>query len=138
MTDTHSSSPDSIKTGAPVIEILAKHLWDSMERLDPSGGCSWEMLSPGERAYYRECIIALLKRGDDLKLALQLADNGNVFRHFESRPDSTGAGEPGEEVTPEMVSAGLAAYWDYDSRVEGPEDAVREIYLAMRRAKTRA
>ena len=55
-----------------------------MERLDPSGAGSWEMLDPGERAYYRECIIALLKRGDELKFALELADNGEVFRHSES------------------------------------------------------
>ena len=38
------------------------------------------------------------------------------------------------EITPEMVTAGEAAFCSYDSRFEMPEDAVIEIYIAMRMA----
>jgi hypothetical protein len=39
------------------------------------------------------------------------------------------------EITPEMIEAGLSAFYDYDSRFEEPRDAIPAIYIAMERAK---
>ena len=35
------------------------------------------------------------------------------------------------EITPEMIEAGTEAFCGYDSRFEGPEDVVAEIFQAM-------
>ena len=35
------------------------------------------------------------------------------------------------EVTPAMIEAGAEAFAGYDSRFEGPEDIVGEIFIAM-------
>ena len=37
-------------------------------------------------------------------------------------------------ATPAMIKAGISAFTGYDSRFEGPEEAVIEIYEAMQRA----
>ena len=39
------------------------------------------------------------------------------------------AGSP--EITPEMMEAGLRAYWDRDSRVMHDREIVEDIYLSM-------
>ena len=41
------------------------------------------------------------------------------------------AGAPEIEITPEMMKAGLSAWYDYDSRFESEEDGVRAIFVAM-------
>jgi hypothetical protein len=41
------------------------------------------------------------------------------------------------EVTPEMVSAGVSAFLEYDSRFENEACVVEEIYRAMVMAKDR-
>jgi hypothetical protein len=38
------------------------------------------------------------------------------------------------EITAEMVKAGITAWYDYDSRFEAEEDAIRAIFLAMMEA----
>ena len=41
-------------------EALAKRLHFTMERFDPSGSESWELLMPIEREFYRACIRELM------------------------------------------------------------------------------
>jgi len=41
------------------------------------------------------------------------------------------------EVTPEMIAAGECAFAAYDHRFDFREDAVRNIWLAMERARKR-
>ena len=43
--------------------------------------------------------------------------------------------DAGEEVTPEMVEAGLQAYVDWDVESEDPGVLLADIYRAMNRAK---
>lgn len=40
------------------------------------------------------------------------------------------------EVTPEMIEAGVAAFWAFDLRAEGPEGAVEDIFCAMWKARS--
>ena len=39
------------------------------------------------------------------------------------------------EITPEMIEAGVSAFYDYDSRFEEARDAVAAIYLAMQKLR---
>jgi hypothetical protein len=48
-----------------------------------------------------------------------------------------GAPEAEIEITPEMMEAGVAAFFGYDSRFDPPEVAVEEIHRAMMHAMTR-
>lgn len=41
---------------------------------------------------------------------------------------------PDIEITPEMIEAGVEVFCGYDSRFEGPEDVVVEIYEAIKAA----
>jgi hypothetical protein len=41
------------------------------------------------------------------------------------------------EITPEMITAGVFAFSEYDSRFEGPEENAIRIYLAMERARSK-
>jgi hypothetical protein len=47
------------------------------------------------------------------------------------------AGAPGDEieVTPEMIEAGVDAYIENDRFFHLPEEIVRNIFIAMQRAK---
>ena len=39
------------------------------------------------------------------------------------------------EITPEMIEAGLAEFFAYDSRFQSEEEAVKRIYGAMEKAR---
>jgi hypothetical protein len=41
------------------------------------------------------------------------------------------------EITDEMMDAGVLAFVSYDSRFEGPENAVFDIWNAMKAAQSR-
>jgi hypothetical protein len=43
--------------------------------------------------------------------------------------------EEGIAITPAMIDAGILAFSEYDSDYEQPSDAVREIYVAMVKAR---
>lgn len=42
---------------------------------------------------------------------------------------------PEVEITPEMIEAGLSAYYAYDSRFDPEEELPRRIFVAMLRAR---
>lgn len=42
------------------------------------------------------------------------------------------------EITPEMIEAGVATFYDWDSRVEEPSGLVRQIFQAMAAASIEA
>ena len=39
------------------------------------------------------------------------------------------------EVTPEMIEAGVGAFWSFDARFEDAEDVVRRIWCGMNAAR---
>lgn len=54
------------------LERLGRHLYESMERLDPSEPeyIPWDDLPDHNRVFYITCVAALLDRSDDIKAAL--------------------------------------------------------------------
>jgi len=66
------------------------------------------------------------------------AATSSVNPAFAESTESVDAGAPGTdpeiEITPAMLKAGVSAFVAYDARFEGPQEAVAEIYTAMRRA----
>ena len=42
------------------------------------------------------------------------------------------------EITPEMIEAGVATFYDWDSRIEEPSGLVRQIFQAMAAASIEA
>jgi hypothetical protein len=51
------------------------------------------------------------------------------------RPARREAPDPELEVTPEMIEAGVRAFFEFDSRFEGEREAVIRIFQAMRAAQ---
>jgi hypothetical protein len=48
----------------------------------------------------------------------------------------TGRSDMGEEVTSEMIEAGVLELFNYDPRFANEEDVVANIFIAMKKAST--
>ena len=59
---------------------------------------------------------------------------GNRMLSVRDAPIPAPAADREIAITPAMIKAGVSAFTAYDSRFEGPEEAVIEIYEAMQRA----
>lgn len=52
------------------VELLARHLYFTMERLDPSEDAAWEGLTEVQRDFFRACIRELLLDRESVLAAL--------------------------------------------------------------------
>ena len=68
------------------VVLLAERLYESMERLDPGDGRSWDELSPREREFYRVLMTLVLEERE--LVAQAIADNDNVGRGSEESKKS--------------------------------------------------
>jgi hypothetical protein len=54
--------PNYVSAGAPVaaIDALARRLYETMDKIDPSPSAEWPNLDCENREFYRECVRDLL------------------------------------------------------------------------------
>ena len=63
------------------IEMLAKRLYETMERLDPSQDTvTWNHVPELEKHFYQACVRALIREQALLSLFCSHADDGNDCR----------------------------------------------------------
>jgi hypothetical protein len=125
-------------------------------------GLDWDTNSDAVKEGFRQeaqaaldCVLKRLREPDHrLCLALAAAidkserngvepmnDTTDILRALATHLDQEGnlpAGAPETaeiEITPEMIEAGILAYLKHDSRFDDDNEAVRQVFLAMMRAR---
>lgn len=76
-----ANSANRYREQTAIVAELACYLFETEERLDPGRtDCEWNDLSDFDRAFYTECVWALLSRRSLLVRFFELPDRNSVVR----------------------------------------------------------